>query len=407
LYITEASQLDTFISHARHSKLLAIDTEFLREKTYWPRLCLIQLGTEDEFVAVDPFAVTDLSPLRELFEDEGITKIFHAAHQDLDIIYHELGIVPHPLFDTQVAASLLGHTLQIGYGALVLNECGVRLKKADSFTDWSRRPLTASQIDYALDDVRYLPPVYHSLVDKLTSLGRLDWLDKDFEDLADPSHYAVDSRDRWRHLKRANQLTPRQLSAAREVAAWREDVSVKRNIPRKWTLSDEQIVEICKREPRTVDDLYLVRGVSKSLNKRDAKAVLACCTKGLDAPQDTWPVLNQHLKNEPNVDAVVELYSALVHQRARENDVAFAVLASHDDLVNFARGHYEDLKILKGWRRHMVGDEMLELAAGRLTLSIRDGELVVKPVEDPAGKPPEEPPKRPAVETVGQPVGEL
>ena len=167
----------------------------------------------------------------------------------MELIVHEMGVIPKPVFDTQIAASLLGDMLQIGYGSLVLNECNVKLKKADSFTDWSRRPLTDSQIQYALDDVIYLPRIYRSMKARLEKLGRLSWLDRDFEELCDPERYKVDPYARFKRLKRVNQLTQRQLSAAREVAAWRETAAMKRNIPRKWILTDEQVVEICKREP--------------------------------------------------------------------------------------------------------------------------------------------------------------
>ena len=192
MYITDQKQLKEFAARAKTSPILAVDTEFLREKTYWPKLCLIQLATEEESVAVDPFRVKDLSALAELFADERIVKLFHAAGQDMELIVHEMGVIAHPVFDTQIAASLLGDTLQIGYGSLVLNECGVKLKKADSFTDWSRRPLTDSQLEYALDDVIYLPRIYRSMKARLEELGRLSWLDPDFEELCDPERYKVD-----------------------------------------------------------------------------------------------------------------------------------------------------------------------------------------------------------------------
>lgn len=377
MYITDQKQLKEFAARAKTSPILAVDTEFLREKTYWPKLCLIQLATEEESVAVDPFRVKDLSALAELFADERIVKLFHAAGQDMELIAHEMGVIAHPVFDTQIAASLLGDTLQIGYGSLVLNECGVKLKKADSFTDWSRRPLTDSQLEYALDDVIYLPRIYRSMKARLEELGRLSWLDPDFEELCDPERYKVDPYERFKRLKRVNQLTPQQLSAAREVAAWREELAMKRNVPRKWILTDEQIVEVCKREPRSLDELFMVRGVSNALKTDDARRVLAACKRGLDAPEEAWPELNKPYKSEPNVDPQVDLLYSLVKIRAKEAGVAFGVLASHADLAKLVRGHYDEVDVLKGWRRHLVGEELLRLMQGEIMLGIEEGMLKV------------------------------
>ncbi len=377
MYITDQRQLKEFVAHAKNSPILAVDTEFLREKTYWPKLCLIQLATEDVSVAVDPFRVKDLSPLADLFTDENILKLFHAAGQDMELIHHVLGVVPKPVFDTQIAAALLGDTLQVGYGTLILNECGVKLKKADSFTDWSRRPLTDSQIEYALDDVIYLPIAYRSMKRKLEDLGRLSWLDRDFVELTDEARYIVDPYDRFRRLKRVNQLSPRQLSAAREIAAWRENAAMKRDIPRKWVITDEQIVEICKREPRTLDELFMVRGVNNALRTDEARRLLAACKEGLDAPEESWPELPRSPKSEPNVDPQVDLMFSLVKIRAKEAGVAFAVLTSHAELAKLVRGHTEGLDVLKGWRRHIVGEELLALTRGEIALGIEDGMLKV------------------------------
>ncbi|MDO4589769.1 MAG: ribonuclease D [Slackia sp.] len=377
MYIVEQKQLKEFVSHAKTSSILAVDTEFLREKTYWPKLCLIQLATDEMSVAIDPFRVGDLSALADLFVDERITKLFHAAHQDIELIFHELGVIPKPVFDTQVAASLLGDALQIGYGTLIMNECGVKLKKADSFTDWSRRPLTDSQIAYALDDVVYLPRAYRSMRAKLERLGRLSWLDPDFEELCDPRRYKVEPFERYKRLRRVNQLSHQQLSAAREIAAWREETAMKRNIPRKWVLTDEQIVEICKREPASIDELFMVRGVSNALRTDDARKVLAACKKGLAAPEDQWPELNRGGKNEPNVDPQVDLLYSVVRLRAKEAGVAFGVLASHDDLAKIVRGHLDEADVLKGWRRRLVGEELLSIVRGELVVGIEDGVLRV------------------------------
>ena len=382
MYIATQENLAAFVERARSSSVLAIDTEFLREKTYYAKLCLLQMATDDEVVIVDPFEMDDLSVLAPLLTDERIVKLFHAAGQDLEIILREVGVLPRPVFDTQIAAALLGHTQQIGYAALVHAECGVSLKKIDSFTDWSRRPLSASQRDYAADDVVYLPRLYAGMRAALEEKGRLHWLDHDFEGLSDPARYEANERERFRRLKRVSQLSRRQLSAAREVAAWRELEAQRRDVPRKWVVTDEQIVEACKREARTIDELFMVRGLSDRLSTKDARAVVSLISSALSAPPDTWPELDRCGKSEPNVDAELDLMSALVRLRAKENGIAFPTLASHDDLARVARGYREGVDLLRGWRRAIVGEELLELLDGRLALSL-DGGLKVERREGP------------------------
>lgn len=380
-YIANQENLEAFARRAASSSVLAIDTEFLREKTYYANLCLLQLATDTEVAVVDPFAVDDLKVLVPLLEDPSIVKLFHAAGQDLEILYRELGVLPSPVFDTQVAATLLGHTQQIGYGPLVHSLCGVNLKKSDSFTDWSRRPLSDSQLAYAADDVIYLPKMYRIMRERLEAKGRLGWLDNDFAALSDPANYVSDAGERFKRLKRVGQLNRQQLSAAREVACWRELTAQQRDLPRKWVLTDEQIVEACRREARTIDELFMVRGVREKLGTRDARVVVAALVRGLDAAPDTWPELDKSLKSEPNVDAELDLMEALVRLRAKENDIAMQTLASHSELCRVARG-YRDVDVLRGWRRALIGEELLDLLAGKIVLSLGPEGLVVARVAD-------------------------
>ena len=378
MYLADQASLEAFVERAMGAEVLAIDTEFLREKTYYPKLCLLQMATDDEVAIVDPLTVDDLGVLEPLLEDERTMKLFHAGGQDIEILLREVGSMPRPLFDTQVAAALLGHTQQIGYGALVHAECGVTLKKTDSFTDWSRRPLSDSQIDYAADDVIYLPRLYRKMKGKLESKGRLGWLAPDFEEMMNPEKYSEDPMLRYRRLKRVAQLNGRQLAAAREFAAWREEEARKRDMPRKWLVSDEQIVEACRRDARTIDDLYMVRGVREKLPVRDAREVLARMNKATSRPKSEWPELDKPSRSERNVDASLDLMCALVRLRAKENGVAMQTLASHSDLTALARGHFEDIDLMRGWRRALVGDELVDLLEGRIALSLVKGELIVE-----------------------------
>ena len=383
MYIASQEELEAFISRAASSEVLAIDTEFLREKTYYPKLCLLQLATDDESVIVDPLAPINLASLVPLLENEGIVKLFHAGYQDLEIILREIGVLPHPIFDTQVAAALLGHVQQIGYGALVHAVCGVKIKKADSFTDWSVRPLADSQISYALEDVEYLPQIYRSMKALLEKKGRLAWLESDFAEMVDPKNYDEDERERYKRLKHVMQLNRRQMAAAREMAAWRELEARKRDIPRKWVLTDEQIIEACKREPRSIDDLFMVRGFRDRVSTRDARELLELVVSALDSPESNWPVITESKRSEKNVDAQVDLMMSIVRLRSRQYGVAVPTLASHADLVAVARGHTDGVDILKGWRRELVGAELVRLVNGEISLRIDGGSVVVEEVQKP------------------------
>ncbi len=378
LYICCQDDFEKFVEESVGCHLLALDTEFLRENTYHPRLCLLQLATENDVALIDPFEIDDLAPLSRLLTDESMMKIVHSGRQDIEILYTELGVMPWPIFDTQIAATLLGYTQQIGYGPLVQAECGVTLQKLDSFTDWSKRPLVKSQLEYAADDVVYLPRVYRSMRDRLEQKGRLSWLEGDFRALVDPKRYEANPYERYLHLKKVNQLNRRQLSAARELAAWREKRAEELDIPRKRVMTDEQVVEACRREARTIDQLFMVRGMHERLSTSSARQVVKCIATGLDAANDTWPQLRHAPKSQRNVDAEVDLMTALARKRAKEYGVAFQTLVSHEDLRALARGQQEGVAVLEGWRYDMIGRELLDLLDGKISLSISNHHLKVK-----------------------------
>lgn len=359
------------------SPYMAIDTEFLREKTYYPKTCLIQIGIEGSIAIIDPFPLSTLKPLARPLTEPGILKIFHACTQDMEIVLRETGVLPAPVFDTQIAATLLSKNQQAPYASLVLQYCGVELSKKDSFTDWSRRPLSPSQVNYAADDVLYLPIIHEKMVELLNEKGRLDWLTEAFEELSCPDKYVVDPYTRYKKLKRVNQLKPRQLAAARELAAWRELKAQSRNIPRKWVVSDEQIVEACRREATTIDELFMVRGLRDTVKTSDAREMIACVKRGLDCPKDQRPKLQNKSRSEANVDALVDILSGVARKCAKENDIAPQTLASHAELTKLARGHYDDCELLKGWRRRILGNELLDLLNGKTVLRIADGNLEI------------------------------
>ena len=273
MQLRTTQELATFAELVRQNGILAIDTEFLSGKTYYAKLCLVQLAAGGKAALVDPLELKDLSPLIDLMLDERVVKVMHAASQDMALLMRLCGRPPVPVFDTQLAATLAGYPSQIGYARLVADMTGVALEKSESFTDWSRRPLTPKQVEYALDDVLYLEPMYHKLLAKLQSSGRLGWLADDFRALSDPETYETPPERMFRSIKHASRLNGRQLAILREVAAWREREARRRNLPRQWVLKDEVLIELARRKPASVEALSEIRDVNvRSLGDRRSRA---------------------------------------------------------------------------------------------------------------------------------------
>lgn len=378
MYIRDREGLIELASKMRGATVLAVDTEFMREKTYFARLCLIQVATDDVAAVIDPLVLTDLAPLFELFLEPGITKVFHAGSQDLEILCRMMGTPPSPVFDTQVAATLAGQPTQVGYQQLISSLLGVHLGKAHTFTDWSARPLSEEQVEYALDDVRYLPEAYRMLHDRLTAEGRLSWLAEDFERMADPATYEVVPEQQYRRVKRASSLDRRSLAVLREVAAWRERAAQTKDIPRRWLLSDESLLEIARRAPQDVKALGAIRGVNEQVARKNADEIAAAVKRGLDAPESEWPRLPKRKRLEGDVNDVADLMSALVRIRAKEHGVAPTLLATRDDLERFAGGDREGSPLTVGWRHTLVGAELEALLDGAISLRVDRGSVVVE-----------------------------
>ena len=341
MYVTDTAALEKLVEQARTAPVVGLDTEFMRERTYWARLCLIQLATDDVAAIIDPLAISDLSPLAALLSDPGVIKVFHAGSQDLEIFFREFGLATAPVFDTQLAATLAGFPQQVGYGPLVKEVLGVSLDKGDTYTDWAKRPLSGTQIEYALNDVRYLPEIYRRLHEGLERGNRLTWLADDFAELSDPSTYMVDPAEQWRRLKRLSSLNRRQLAVAREVAAWREREAQRRNVPKRWLLGDEAVIEIARRSPKSTNDLEAIRGVSDKLPKAAYRSVIEAVHAGMRVPDDELPSLPKRRRPAQDIDAAVDLMIALARLRARQHGVAMPLLASRNDLERLAAGDRE------------------------------------------------------------------
>ncbi len=377
MYINSQEELDNFINKCSNATFLTIDTEFLREKTYYPKLCLIQIATEDQEVIIDPLANLDIKALTPLFTDPKITKVFHAGDQDRAILYNALGAIVRPIFDTQRAVMLLGLPQQLSLSGIVKHFCGVNLKKGESFSDWSQRPLTEKQLIYAMDDVHYLPQIYSRIMDELSNAGRLSWLKEDLRDMEENESYTLDVYDTWKRLKGANGLRGKQLAVVRQVCAWRELTAQKLDIPRKWILSDEFLSEISKKMPGSVSELYEIRGVKERVNTRLAQEIVAAIDRGKKTPESEWPQRDQQVTNTTGISSIIDMLSALLHHRSQELQVASMFLTNHDELVRLAAGQRSGLGILKGWRRELLGEELLMLLEGKVTLSVEGRELKV------------------------------
>jgi ribonuclease D len=378
VYVSDTQALAVLVERLREAPAVAIDTEFMRERTYFARLCLIQLATDDIAAIVDPLVIVDLSPLCDLLADPDVIKIFHAGSQDLEIFYRLCGAATSPIFDSQVAATLAGFPQQVGYGALVKEMLGVSLDKGDTYTDWAKRPLSDTQVEYALNDVRYLPEIHRRLLEQLRAEGRLQWLEADFKRLEAPETYEVLPEDQWRRVKRVSSLNRRQLAVAREVAAWREIEAQRRDVPKRWVIGDESIVEIARRSPSTPEQLVAIRGVADKVGRGAHKGIVDAVARGLAVPDEELPSIAKRKRLTGDVDGAVDLMVALVRVRARERGVAMPLLASRDDLERLAAGEREASPLLEGWRKTMIGDELLELLEGSISMRVKDGSLVIE-----------------------------
>jgi ribonuclease D len=376
--ITKSDDLKALVDRLASEPFVAVDTEFMRENTYWPDLCLIQVASSEEAAAIDPKADgIDLKPLLDLFvANEDILKVFHAGGQDLEIIHNLTGKVPHPLFDTQIAAMALGHGEQIGYSNLIESLLGHSLDKGARFTDWSRRPLDKRQIDYAIADVTHLAAVFPRMVEKLKKTGRGAWLDEEMERLADASNFAFAAEDAWKRLKLPSR-NPAVLGRLKAVAAWRETEARSKNLPRGRIIKDDTLTEIVLHPPKTQDDLGRIRGLSAGWKANDIGArLIAAIEAAKPLDQSELPDREPKRPGLTKDGALVsDLLKLLLKIRAKETGVAARLIARSDELEALAAGVRKNLNILRGWRYQQFGKDALDLVEGRLAFAIESGKL--------------------------------
>ena len=361
----------------RGKPFLAIDTEFMRERTYYPQLCLIQVGDGEKAVAIDPLAKNiDLEPLWNLMRDESIIKVFHAGNQDMEIFLHEMGSLPSPVYDTQIAGLVCGHGDQIGYDSLVKSILGKDVDKTSRFTDWSKRPLTDRQISYALDDVIFLAQIYPIMLEKIAAENRTSWLDEEFAKFCDPATYITKPEDAWKRIK-IRHLKPRALLRLMRLAAWRETESQNRNVPRNRVVRDETLIDLAGTAPKTTAEFSKIRNFPGGTDGKFTKPVLKIL-------QDVEAVSDSALPSTPSrgkpvkaPQAVMELLRVLLKYSTDHFNIAPRLIASGDDLELLAIDDNAPIRALQGWRREVFGDTALKLKSGKIGLAVKNGKIKV------------------------------
>ncbi|KEO86749.1 ribonuclease D [Erythrobacter sp. JL475] len=382
--ITTTDALAELCERLSQSEFVAVDTEFMRENTYWPELCLVQIANTEEAAAIDPLAPgIDLAPLLDLMcNNEDVLKVFHAGGQDVEIIVNLTGKTPHPVFDTQIAMMAISQSEQIGYANLVDHWLNIQIDKGARFTDWSRRPLTDRQIEYAIGDVTHLSKIFPKILKKLIKTGRGDWLDAEMEKLADPANYLVDPDTSWKRIRQPGR-NPQVLGRLKALAAWREGEAQHKNIPRGRIMRDETLADIASHPPKKQGDLAKVRGLSTAWKDNDiGKRLMKVIAEAEPLSKEEMPEKMKRGAPLGKEGALVaDLLKLLLKIRAREIDVAARLLTRADEMEALAAG-MRDLPVLQGWRYDIFGKDALELVEGKLAFAVKGGKLTMTHIDD-------------------------
>jgi len=357
------------------SPFVCIDTEFHRETTYYSKLALVQMADADTTVVVDVLAIQDLQPLKQLLKNTAVTKVFHAAYQDIEIFQHDLDCVPEPVFDTQVAAPLIGMNDQIGYAGLIKELLNIDLDKSQSRTDWLQRPLSEQQIEYAAHDVLYLAKAYVLLTQKLTELNRIDWLEEEFRELSNPATYVTTDADMWKKIKGVNKLHGQQLAILQAITSWRETIAKQRNKPRRRIIADDVLTDIARQRCDSAEQIMSLRSLRTSrFSRADAEQLAQAVQQSQSLPREDWPRLPSFQRTTVEQDAVVDILSALIKYYAHVHGISPLVIASRKHLEALVTGN-SDIPLMHGWRKHHAGDQCADFLAGRFSLQVNQGQL--------------------------------
>jgi len=376
IYIDTPETLIQTCEQLKQCNVLAVDTEFHRETTYYPEFALLQIYGNGQCWIIDPIVLNDLTPLWDVLCDPSILKVFHAARQDMEIILKESGKLPLPLFDTQVAAALLGLGQQIGFGNLVQRITKKELAKQESFSDWMSRPLRKKQLEYAADDVIWLMPIYQHLSERLEARGRLAWLDEEQSKLCDIATYQEDNDALLWRVKGVNKLKSRALAVLRELAGWREEQAKQRNLPRRRLIADEPLLEIARRDEVDTEILKRIRGLPQGVVRRFGDDLIRVWKQGKSIPEEQWPKPHRRNHHTTGTDLRLELLDTLLRLKAEAGEISGTILSSKSELSELASWGKQrklpepDIACLQGWRRELVGNDLLRLLHGEILLRI-------------------------------------
>ncbi|PZO86619.1 MAG: ribonuclease D [Micavibrio aeruginosavorus] len=377
MIIQNQQQLNDFCAALAEGPYLAIDTEFLRDKTYFPKLCLLQMaGPNVNAAAIDPLIPgLDWTPVKELMANENVLKVFHAARQDLEIFWHLYKVLPTPIYDTQVAAMVCGFGDQVAYNALVRELTSKELEKNAQFTDWSRRPLSDKQIRYALDDVIYLREVYEKLHERLVKQGREQWVFEEMEILKSPRTYQNPPQEAWKRVK-VRSDRPDVLAVLRALAAWREEQAVSRDVPRSRIIKDETLADVAMYKPRDLDSLLQIRSLPSDIAKgKTGKVLLDITGQVLEGPRDDWPRVPRKDAFPKSAQGTLEMLKMLLRINSSEADVAAKLIADSEDLEAIATEAEPDVAALQGWRLEVFGRDAIDLKNGAIALRLEKGRV--------------------------------
>ncbi|MCK5285018.1 MAG: ribonuclease D [Alphaproteobacteria bacterium] len=377
MLITDQNTLNTFCRNLEDKDFITVDTEFLREKTYYPKLCLIQIGDPHRTAAaIDPLEGNlDLSPIFELMLNDKILKIFHAGRQDLEILYRLMNDLPCPYFDTQIAAMVCGYGDSVGYEALVRNITGNQLDKSVQFTDWSRRPLSQKQIDYALGDVTHIVDVYKRLSDELKNRERISWVYEEEEILTDPATYQNEPQNAWKRIK-IRSPKPKMLAILRELAAWREIRAQEKDLPRPWIMRDDTLVDIAAQAPKDSKQLSRIRNLSKDLaNGHIGRTLIGLVKKAENSDKNTWPQVIKRKPIPPTASATLDILKMLLKIQSTKHGVAGRLIASKEELEALSLDENYNGSIVKGWRYDIFGKNAVALKEGNIAIGLKDAKI--------------------------------
>jgi len=374
-YIDNNQALAEFCASISDCQYCALDTEFVREKTYYPLLALIQLATETEQACIDPLKIDDFSPLVEIFENQSILKILHSPSQDLEIFYQQFNALPKPLFDTQLAAAVLGYANQIGYADLVNRLCNVQLEKKFTRADWSKRPLSEGALDYAMDDVRYLIPMYQSLHAELSKNNRLSWVETDFRLMTEKSHYQLDMACLWKKLRGVQKLKGKALNNADQLCRWREQLAIDKNRPKRWMLKDEDLIDIARFAPASHKDLSHIGQLSADYIKKNGDAILQVIRDARNIDPADYPKARDFNKLDTQQQAIADCLMAMSRVIAEQNNISLASVTSKKEIDQLVAGN-TDTRLNSGWRYEMLGKQLLQFLHGEVQIGCDNGHLL-------------------------------